>query len=333
MTRVSEPVVNLVGMTDLVMPRSGRVAGIVTTAELTAAGFSGTRIRTVTRRGGLHRVGRGVYANGPRAREILAIADGKRLLQLAAAVAVRGPGAVVSHESAAYLHSIDLLASPEAATLTCPPGRGWTASPGVRLHSARLPAEHITTRARLPVTTPARTVADLARTLSFRAAVVTADSALHRKLVTKPELTAVLLTCPRWRGARQAADVIDFADGRAESPLTQSRRVQAGSRPSRAVRIRFSDTGPGVPSTCANRLTLNSSISHRIACTSGRDRAPGGSCLQTASYSVVTRCTAAIRSASFACSPASLSSRRTMAFRYRMRSGNLELPLSEMNPG
>src|SRR5215469_2051326 len=208
-----------------IMPGTGRVAGIVTTAELAAAGFSGARIRTLTRRGDLHQVRRGVYANGPRAREILAIADGRQLLQLAAAVAVAGPNAVVSHESAAYLHSIDLLCTPDVATLTCSPGRGWKARFGVRLHAMELPAEHITTMARLPVTTSARTVVDLARTLGFRAGVVTADSALHRKLVTKPELRAVLATCPRWRGTRRAGAVIEFADGRAESPLESIARA------------------------------------------------------------------------------------------------------------
>jgi hypothetical protein len=51
-----------------------------------------------------------------------------------------------------------------------------------------LSADHVTAFGRLPVTTPARTVVDLARTLSFRAGVVTTDSALHRQLVTKAEL-------------------------------------------------------------------------------------------------------------------------------------------------
>ncbi len=77
----------------------------------------------------------------------------------------------------------------------------------------------------LRVTTPARTVVDLARTLEFRAGVVAADSALHKKLVTKPELRAVLGTCSQWRGARRAAEVIEFADGRAESPLESIARV------------------------------------------------------------------------------------------------------------
>ena len=207
------------------MPQTGRVAGIATTAELAAAGLSDARIRTLTRRGDLYQVVRGVYANGPRAHELLAIADGLQLLQLAAAVAVTEPGTVVSHESAAYLHSIDLLSKQDAATLTCPRHRGWNARSGIRIHTATLPADHVTAEVGLPVTTPARTVVDLARTLSFRAGVVTADSALHRKLVTKPELTAVLASCIRWPGVRRATAVIEFADGRAESPLESIARV------------------------------------------------------------------------------------------------------------
>jgi hypothetical protein len=197
----------------------------MTRAELTAVGFSAERIRTLTRRGDLCQVGRGVYADGEQARETLAFADGERLLQLAAAVAVTGPRAVVSHQSAAYLHSIDLLSTPKGATLTCLPQRGRNARPGIWLHTATLPDDHVTAFGRLTVTAPARTVVDLTRTLSFREGVVATDSALHRKLVTKAELTTVLDSCRRWQGARRAADVIDFADGRAESPLESIARV------------------------------------------------------------------------------------------------------------
>jgi hypothetical protein len=123
-----------------IVPRTARIAGIVTTAELTVAGFSDNRIATLTRRGDLYQIRRGVYAGGQRAREILAIADGRQLLELAAAVAVTGPRAVVSHQSAAYLHSIDLLSTPDAATLTCPPRHNWHARPGIRLHVADVPA-------------------------------------------------------------------------------------------------------------------------------------------------------------------------------------------------
>lgn len=54
---------------------------------------------------------------------------------------------------------------------------------------------------------------------------MSADSALQRKLVTKPELRAVLATCSQWRGARRAAGVIEFSDARAESPLESIARV------------------------------------------------------------------------------------------------------------
>ena len=140
---------------------------------------------------------------------MLKFPDGRQLLAHAGAVAAVGPSAIVSHQSAAYLHSIDLLAKPDqTVVLTVPVRRGWTARAGVRLHAATVPDEQVTAVIGLRVTTPARTVVDLARTLEFRAGVVAADSALHRKLVTKPELQAVLGTCSQWRGARRAAEVI-----------------------------------------------------------------------------------------------------------------------------
>jgi hypothetical protein len=217
---------NLSIMTAPRLPETRRIAGIMTTKELAAAGFSDRRIRTLARRGDLHQAGRGVYANGPEARDMLKFPDGRQLLELAAAGAAASPAAIVSHESAAYLHSIDLLAlTDHAVALTYPSLRGGTARAGVRVHTATVPAEHVTTVVGLQVTTSARTVVDLARTLEFRAGVVAADSALHRKLVTKPELEAVLATCSHWRGARRAAEVIKFADARAESPLESIARV------------------------------------------------------------------------------------------------------------
>lgn len=208
------------------LPEARRIAGIVTTRELIGGGLSDRRIRTLVRCGHLYKVGRGVYADGATARDTLKLPDGRQLLGLAGAVAAVGPSAIVSHESAAYLHTIDLLARPDhAATLTYPPQRRGMARAGVQLHAATVPADQVTTVVGLRVTTPARTVVDLARTLEFRAGVVTADSALHRKLVTKPDLEAVLVACSRWRGARRAAEVIEFADGRAESPLESIARV------------------------------------------------------------------------------------------------------------
>lgn len=62
------------------------------------------------------------------------------------------------------------------------------------------------------VTSIARTVLDVARTLPFDAALVVADAALHRHLVTDEELAAALVRAQRWRGAPGAGRVLAFAD-------------------------------------------------------------------------------------------------------------------------
>ena len=67
------------------------------------------------------------------------------------------------------------------------------------------------------VTTPARTVVDIARTRSFEDALVVADHALRLGRATRAQLQAVVDRAPLRRGMRAARQVILFADGRAAS--------------------------------------------------------------------------------------------------------------------
>lgn len=99
-----------------------------------------------------------------------------------------------------------------------------TGRPGIRVHQAALPAEHVTQRRGVPVTSVARTVVDLARTLPFAEGVAVADSALRDK-TTPEELAAVLARCARWPGIQQARRVAAFADPRAESVLESISRA------------------------------------------------------------------------------------------------------------
>jgi len=211
-------------MSAINLPDEFRLAGIRTTAELLSEGKSPTKITTLVHRGALIKVRRGVYARADLAAELAIIPGGDHLLRTAAALATLGP-AVASHESAATIHGIELLARPGAVALTRPPGRNRSTLPGVQLHTAQLPAEHVTVIHGMRVTTAARTVVDLARTLGFRAGVVTADSALRTKLATKTDLESLLATSPRANGRQLVADVIAFADGRAESVLESIARV------------------------------------------------------------------------------------------------------------
>jgi hypothetical protein len=207
-----------------------RVGGVVTAAELVAAGTSPGQIRRLVRRGALLRLSHGTYAP---AALVPAEASGRTddhvLLRAAAALVATGPGAVASHHSAALIHGLDLLgqAPGRFVAVTRPPGgtSSRTGGPAVRLHVAALPAGHLTVRHGLPVTSLARTVVDLGRASSFPAGVVVADSALRTKQVSKAELDLCVTHCAGWPGIRGARQAAAFADARSESVLESIARV------------------------------------------------------------------------------------------------------------
>jgi hypothetical protein len=93
------------------------------------------------------------------------------------------------------------------------------------VHIANLPREQVTSRHGIRVTTVARTVIDLARTLPFVDGVVVADAALYASKTARPELGAVLAKCARWPGVRRAEHVTAFSDHRAGSALASVARV------------------------------------------------------------------------------------------------------------
>jgi len=171
--------------------------------------------------------GYGAYARAALASKVVGDRAGGQALRLTSVLAVAGPGVVGSHHSAAAIHGLDQLGrqSPGVVAVTRAPGGNRTGRPGVRLHIAALPSGHVMVRGGVRVTSVARTVVDVARTSSFRAGVVVADSALRGKQVSKDELRAVVADCARWPGIRQAKLVVEFSDGQSESPLESISRV------------------------------------------------------------------------------------------------------------
>ena len=214
-------------MNDAEPRRIPHMPGIFTTDDLLARGASPRQIQVMVRRGALVRLARGVFATADLADRLHTAPGDQALLRAAAALATSGPGAVASHQTAAQIHGLPLLAqqSPQV-TLTRPPGVGsHTAKRAVRVHVAHLVGGHVSQRLGVPVTTVARTVIDLARELDFAAGVVVADSAVHRLLTSKRELRQVLAYCRRWPGVSRAAQVVEFADGLTESVLESIARV------------------------------------------------------------------------------------------------------------
>jgi hypothetical protein len=213
-------------VTDILSPDLGKLAWVVTYAELLRGGLSRARVNSLVRTGDLLSLDYGVYITKAVAAQLRQLSGGELLMRGAAALATSGAGAVISHHTAAQLHGLDLLSCPLGVAVTRPPGQGSrSGKTGLRVHSARLPASHVGSRVAIPLTTVARTVIDLARSLDFTDGVVVADSALHKRLTTKTRLHEVLAELPRSRGALRAADVVEFADCRAESVLESIARA------------------------------------------------------------------------------------------------------------
>jgi len=206
------------------LPETSRLADVVTTAELRQAGLSSASIRVLARRGRLTLLDRGVYA-----RTELAGRCDESTLRLVSALAIVGGGAVGSLYDAALVHGLALLDRPPPAVsaVTRPLGAigGWSRRPSIRVHTSALPADQVTIRGGVPVTSVARTVVDLARTTSFRAGVVVADSALYSRKMSKADLDGVIATCRHWPGINQARRAADFCDRKSESPFESIARV------------------------------------------------------------------------------------------------------------
>jgi very-short-patch-repair endonuclease len=144
--------------------------GLATFAQLVAVGLSPTAIKRRVQAGRLHRVYRGVYAVGHRA-----LSDEGRWM---AAVLACGAGAVLSHRAAAELWRL-LAPSQGVIDVTVPAGSGGRRRrSGLRIHRSLLSDADTTLVDHIPVTSPARTVVDLKRTVSpavFRQALREAE--------------------------------------------------------------------------------------------------------------------------------------------------------------
>jgi hypothetical protein len=134
--------------------------GVVERGQLTALGLSQSAVGRRVATGRLHRVHRAVYAVG---HPVLG-PNGRRL----AAVLSCGPEALLSHASAADLWGMRAYNGSRVDVTVV--GGSSRRGDQMRVHRARsLPAEERAVRDAIPVTSPARTVLDLAATLSERA--------------------------------------------------------------------------------------------------------------------------------------------------------------------
>ena len=141
----------------LIAQLAGAQHGVVARRQLGALGVGRGAIDRRVQRGRLHVVHRGVYAVGHRALT--------RHGRWMAAVLAAGPGAVLSHHSAAALWGIRPT-SRIRIDVTVP--RTLHATRTLHPHCAVLTSDETTTHDGIPTTTPARTLVDLAGALTLR---------------------------------------------------------------------------------------------------------------------------------------------------------------------
>jgi predicted transcriptional regulator of viral defense system len=156
-------------------------AGYFTARQAREAGFSAERLTNSCKAGNIFRVASGVYR--------LARFPASPFEDLFVAWLRTGPNSVISHESALAVYQLTDVLPGEIHVII--PRTASRRHGGIRLHTNRLEPGDITTREGLPITTPARTIADLAiSSLSEDLIRQAVREALRRGLTTSTDLLA-----------------------------------------------------------------------------------------------------------------------------------------------
>ena len=190
------------------------MTGITMTADFYGRGFDKYELGRLVRSDQLVRIRRGVYADPPE--EPTSLPETHRRL-IASALPLLDPTTVVSHGSAAVLHGIPSWLPPNASVhVTRPRSGGGQRRRLVHLNTAPLAPSDVALLEGVAVTSLARTVLDLARTLPLRQAVASGDRALANGL-EQDELRDVLGRMVRWPGVRAARRACGLLDVHSES--------------------------------------------------------------------------------------------------------------------
>ncbi|WP_431943145.1 type IV toxin-antitoxin system AbiEi family antitoxin domain-containing protein [Micromonospora marina] len=174
--------------------------GFVTAGQALRLGVGREQIRYLVRSGRWTRVSRGCYLPSPAGPAPVSF----RRAMIRAAIASIGPGAVAVLDTAAELHGIAGLPPTAAIHVPVPPHRPHVqrrAEPSLTVHQLTLGDADVCRADGVPVTTPARTVADVLLRARRYPAVCVLDSALDQGILAE-------------------------ADGRAQSPLETRARLR-----------------------------------------------------------------------------------------------------------
>lgn len=222
--------------------------GLIYHAAAMAAGFTDDQYRTARRRGEIVAVVRGVCVeSADRTPEQL------HRLQALAIAEMRSADIVLSHQSAAVMHGLEMLKPnlKRVHSTTTEANRGYRTASQHR-HVGPVPHEQIVVVDGHRVTSLERTAVDIACTAShgFAGALAVFDSALRRG--ADPGALRSILAHRRRQGAAHARRALSWADGRAESPgesWSRAQMIDAGVLSPRLQHEFFDDTGEFIART------------------------------------------------------------------------------------
>ncbi|KJC64938.1 type IV toxin-antitoxin system AbiEi family antitoxin domain-containing protein [Agreia bicolorata] len=207
--------------------------GLILTSSSSITPSEARQVRRQHRLGSSTRLHRGVYAESERIADLTPRA--RHLAQVHAIVETRRIRPIIGHLSAAVLWGMPIRpAMPTTVHVVVPPDSSIRSKNGVTVHRERLLEEDIVDVGGLLVTSPLRTLIDLARISPFVTAVTALDFALHDRRSTlfrplaKAELLAGVTALDAVRGTSRALRAVEFSRAGADNAgETHSRIVIA----------------------------------------------------------------------------------------------------------
>lgn len=198
--------------------------------DLAQAGQPAWPYHRAAERGRMLRIHQGVYVPASRWAKLTETSRyGHRVL---GAVTQSRTSPIVSHISAAVLDGAPVIGPmPSLVHVLCTVAAGTRTEHRIRKHATPDLTTGTERRGQLVVTTPTRTVIEVAADCSFLTAVGVTDWALHKGKTTKAELRSMVDQLGVKQGRRKIERVIAFADAAAESPgesLSRVRMHEAG---------------------------------------------------------------------------------------------------------
>jgi hypothetical protein len=192
--------------------------GLLSWAEARDSGLSTEQIRHLVRQGALVPLRRGHYVDG----ELWRSTDphrGQHRLRTRAVLRGLKRGWVISHDSAAHEHAMEILLPPDPHTHITRPGSttAWTRY-GVKHHYAGFGDDQVVVIDELKALDRARTAVDIAREHGEPYGEIACDAAM-RLGVTRLELRTACEPMKNWPHVQRTRRAVEFADPGAQTVI------------------------------------------------------------------------------------------------------------------